>query len=463
MISFIAIIVSLNLGLNYYDIMWWISWYKIVQSNGIASLPFIYVLCEIPTCKAPYPPLAIIIFVACYTIASLAPQVIRYVIMKVILVVIPAIITFYILKKYRGIDIAILWLLSLPFLQIVLVLQFDVLISMFIMLSTLYFMLNKQHYSALFAALATLIKPIAVIIMPLHIFLLLIKREYRNCIKYLVVSVLTLSIFMAPFFIASPRNFIESTVLFHGARAPQDLSLWAIITVVDESGIVDELKIIDNLWLAPFLICYSMLFIILYKAYRNREVYSIYMDDAILYGIVMSALPLLFLIMFNKVGNLNYLIWVVPTSLLALKPRYAKRFYLLTSLIVLLGSLPYAILLLLAPASANGQVFIVEDLEYWDARALLSQSINYYIIYVLSLLRIYITVPSISFLTPTEILRLFSFILLELNNIRKGLLVTVIMISQTLLTITSLFYLSIILKREPKIRILYKLFSLSTA
>jgi len=437
-LSFIIIAVSLNIGLNYYDVMWWVSWYRIVHTHGISSLPSIYTLCEPPTCKAPYLPLAIIMFIASYALATLIPQTIRYIIIKIILVIIPAIIVFYILKKYRGIDIAILWLLSLPFLQIVLVLQFDVLISMFIMLSTLYLIINKEHYSALFNALAILIKPVAIILAPLHIFLLFIKKKYRECIKYLFVFMLTLLIFIIPFFIVAPNKFIENTIQFHSSRAPQDLSLWAILTIVEESNIADKLKFIDNLWLIPFSLCYLTLFTIIYKANKNQ------IDTNTLYGILTSAFPLLLFIMFNKIGNLNYLIWIVPVSFLTLKFKYIKRFYLLTSLLILLCSLPYAIILLLAPASAEELVFIVEDLSYWDAKALITQSINYYIIYVLSLLRIYITTPLINFLTPTEALKLFSFILLELNNLRKALLIIVTIVTQILFTTISLFYLTAI-------------------
>ncbi len=444
-ISLIAILASLNIGMNYYDIMWWISWFKIIQQHGISSLMSIYALCEAPICKAPYLPLAILIFIASYALTTIIPYTIRYVVLKLVLVIIPSIIVFHILKKYRGIDIAILWLLSFPFLQIILVLQFDVLIAMFIMMSTLYFILNRSHYSAFFIALATLIKPVAAIVIPLHVFLMFIRREYRKCLMYLITLTLTLTIFIVPFFITSPNKFIENTILFHGSRAPQDLSLWAVITVLGENGTVSELKYVNNLWLIYFLICYAMLFMVIYKVSKNQ---NLYVDEPTLYGIVMSALPLLLFIMLNKIGNLNYLVWIVPTSLLVLNSKYVKKFYILTSLLVLLGSLPYAIVLLLIPASANTPVFIVEDLSYWDARALITQSINYYIIYVLSLLQVYITTPFTNFLTPVEMLRLLSYIFLELNSLRKILLIIIIIVSQVFLTIISLFYLTILFSHK---------------
>ncbi|MEM0501419.1 MAG: hypothetical protein QXU24_04600, partial [Ignisphaera sp.] len=308
-----------------------------------------------------------------------------------------------------------------------------------------YFMFNKPHYSALFITLATLIKPVAAIILPLHLFLMLIRREYKACLKYLLTSALLTAILVVPFFIASPSKFIENLVLFHSSRAPQDLSLWAIATVLEESRIVDELKFINNLWLVPFLICYSISFAILYRASKKQNI-----DKSILYGIFMAAFPLLLLIMFNKIGNLNYLIWIVPISLLVLNSKHIKKFYLLTSLIVLLGSLPYAIILLLMPASANIPVFIVEDLSYWDARALIMQSINYYIIYMLTLLQAYIATPLADFSTPAEMLKLFSYILLELNGLRRILLIVVILVSQSLLTITALFYLTTMSSRDVK-------------
>ncbi|MCS7111746.1 MAG: glycosyltransferase 87 family protein [Ignisphaera sp.] len=448
-LSIVMIIASLNVGMNYYDMMWWISWFKIVQENGISSLISIYALCSTPGCKVPYLPFAVLIFIAGYAFVTAVPYAIRYVVLKLILVMIPSIIIFHILKKYRGLDVAILWLLSLPFLQILIVLQFDVLIAMFIMLSTLYFLLNKSHYTAFFTALATLIKPVAAVTIPLHIFLMVIRKEYKQCFRYLALLALTLAVFILPFFIASPNKFIENTVLFHSSRAPQDLSLWAVITVFEESRIVEELNFIDNLWLVPFLACYSLLFMILYKTSRIQDAGS-YVYQPALHSVVVFVLPLLFLIMFNKVGNFNYIIWIVPTSLLVLNPIYIKRFYMLMSLVVLLGSLPYAIMLILLPASAGAPVFIVEDLSYWDARALIMQSINYYFMYILSLLQAYITIPLTNFLTPAEMLRLLSYTFLEMSGLRKVLLIMIIIVSQTLLTITSLFYLTAMFSHRMK-------------
>ncbi|MEM1608536.1 MAG: hypothetical protein QXG81_04605, partial [Ignisphaera sp.] len=122
---------SLVIGWNYYDIMWWVSWYRIVEKHGPQSIFSIYKLCEAPSCKAPYPPIAVITFVSVYALAMLAPYQVRYIILKLVLVVIPAYIIFRIIKRYRGSEIAMLWLLSLPFLQILFALQFDVLLALF--------------------------------------------------------------------------------------------------------------------------------------------------------------------------------------------------------------------------------------------------------------------------------------------------------------------------------------------
>lgn len=441
LLSAAIILASLNVGMNYYDVMWWIAWFRIVQEHGILSLIRIYELCSSPVCKVPYLPLAVLLFTTSYALVTVIPHVIRYVVLKLILVMTPSIIIFHILKRYRGLDIAILWLLSLPFLQILIVLQFDVLIAMLVMLSTLYFLLNKNHYAALFTSLAVLTKPVVAVIVPLHAFAIIIRKEYRELLKYLLVLVITLTVFTVPFFAASPARFIEDTILFHSFRAPQDLSLWAMITVFEEGRIAEELRFIDSLWLVPFLTCYLLLFVILYRVSRTQ---SLCMDQPALYGIITSILPLLFLITFSKVGNLNYIIWIVPTSLLVLNPKYIKRFNVLMSLIVLLGSLPYAVMLLLVPASTGAPVFIVEDLSYWDARALIVQSINHHIVYSLSLLRAYITTPFTDTPAPEFMSRVISYTLLEVDSLRKALLVTIIIVSQILLTITSLFYLSIV-------------------
>ncbi len=429
-LSSLVIISALNIGWNYYDIMWWISWYKVVESNGISSIFSIYRLCQLPTCKAPYPPLAILIFLFSYAATTLLPAPFRFVVLKIILVLLPAITIYNILKKNRDNSIALLWLLSLPFIQILFVLQFDVIISLLVLLATYFFINRKYHLSAIALALSSLIKHVTIILLPIYLITLLINKKYKSMLKYFLIYMLVVLTIILPFFISDPISMIEEVILFHGARAPQDLSIWAILTIVLGTNVVRSLEYIDNIWLIPFAIGYVSLIIYYiqihkYKNSNNEDYRHLYLCISV---------ALLMFITFNKIGNLNYLVWIIPTALMALSGKNLISFYRLTAVIVLLGSIPYALMLIFFPASINAPTLLAEDLSYWNARALLAQSLNYYVFYVsaiIDILSIYLS----NILIPLEFVDYFYSAALSIYKYKELIMIMIIIDTQIMLTL----------------------------
>jgi uncharacterized membrane protein len=440
-LALILIMSSLIIGWNYYDIMWWVSWYRIVQREGASAVLFIYTLCQPPTCKVPYPPLAVLIFVSVYAIAMLVPYQFRYIILKLCLVIVPALIIFYIIKKRRGFDIALIWLLSLPLIQVLFALQFDVLIAMLILLSTIY--ITKKEYSkaSIVLALATLIKHICVIILPLHIIFTYRENGLRKAFEYLLTFSMIALLFCMPFYIVSREDFINNLISFHASRPPQDLSIWALPTYLLEYGISTYSSILNILWIIPLAVtCLATLYI------AQKEMKKMLKhDDALTSIALFTSLLLLLFITFNKVGNLNYLVWFVPTSLIALNLRKIKNFVSLTAILVLFIALPYSLLLWCIPATDYRQSFIAEDVGYWDARTVFTQSINYYIIYTAGVFQRYAIMP-IRMYVPSDVLD-FLEIIKMLNAIKRILVAMLIILAQPLLI--SLIYLhSNVLKSE---------------
>ncbi|MEL9939460.1 MAG: glycosyltransferase 87 family protein [Ignisphaera sp.] len=417
---------SLVIGWNYYDIMWWVSWYRIVEKHGPQSIFSIYKLCEAPSCKAPYPPIAVITFVSVYALAMLAPYQVRYIILKLVLVVIPAYIIFRIIKRYRGSEIAMLWLLSLPFLQILFALQFDVLLALFILLSTIYTWHGEYRKAAISTAIATLIKPVAAVIAPLHLIFIYKKNGAKKALEYVAIAVAVGMAITAPFLFASGNSFIENVISFHASRPPQDASPWAIATFVLESGINMYNSLLNKLWMIPFLIAYLSTFLGLFTILKQKPSFSLG------FLAVSTSISLILTITFSKIGNINYVVWFVPTSLMAFGCANLKKFYIITSLIVLLVSIPMsAIFLYLAPAISEKPTFIAEDIGYWDARALLMQSINYYIIYAISIIQQYSLSP-IRILTPSDVLDSIIY-MASLISFKKIILVSLVIVMQMLL------------------------------
>ncbi|MEM0026805.1 MAG: glycosyltransferase 87 family protein [Ignisphaera sp.] len=420
------LVASLVIGWNYYDIMWWVSWYRIVEKYGFQSIFSIYKLCGTPSCKAPYPPIAVITFIFVYALAMLAPYQARYMILKLVLVVIPAYIIFRIIKRHRGLEIAMLWLLSLPFLQILFALQFDVLLALFILLSTLYTWSGKYRKAAVSTAIATLIKPIAAVVAPLHMIFIYKKNGAKKALEYAIIAIVTGIAIIAPFVFASGKSFIENVVSFHASRPPQDASPWAIATFVLESNINVYNNFLDNFWMIPFLIAYLSTVLGLFIVLRQKPYVSLR------FLAISTSILLLLIITFGKIGNTNYIVWIVPTSIMAFECPYLKKFYVVTSLIVLLVSIPMTgILLYLAPAVSDKPTFMAEDIDYWDARTLFMQSINYYIIYAISIAQQYSLSP-IMIIVPSDVLDSIAYIAL-LIDFRKVLLVSLVIVAQVLL------------------------------
>jgi uncharacterized membrane protein len=443
-ISIALIVASFVIGWNYYDIMWWISWYKIIERNGISSILAIYSLCQPPACKVPYPPLTVLTFISIYAFAMLAPYQLRYLILKLCLVVIPALMVFCIIKRVRGFDVALVWLLSLPLIQILFALQFDVLIAMLILLSTMYIASKKYSKASIVLALATLTKHVIAIILPLHIIFIYRKEGLEKTVRYVLTFILIVLAFCMPFYIASGSGFLNNLVGFHSSRPPQDLSVWALSTYILECTISKYNKVLDNLWVIPFAITY---FIVLYIMQKKLKRECKHRDSLSIITVFTSLLLLLF-ITFSKVGNLNYFVWIVPTSLIALDLQRMKKFTLLITMFVLFVSLPYSLLLWFIPATSYEQTFIAEDIGYWDARAVFVQSINYYVIYALSLLQQYVITPiaPVHTAVPSDVLELLQYMGI-LNAVKKTLIVAFIIVAQFFLI--SLIFLHLdVLKGE---------------
>ncbi|MEM4789026.1 MAG: glycosyltransferase 87 family protein [Ignisphaera sp.] len=425
----ITIVGAIIIGWNYYDVLWWIQWYRIIASQGLAEIINIYKLCVPPECKVPYPPLAILIFVPLYAITSYFQPIIRMVLLKAFIVLIPGIVIYMIIKRAKGADYARLWLLSWPFLQILFCLQFDVLIALFIMLSTIMILKRKTSKAALFLGLATMVKHVVVILLPLHIVFLKINGERKEVLKYIFIYALVVGCIALPFFVVTPREFVGHILLFHSSRAPQDMSLWALATILLEKYVVELHQLIDNIWALFFATVYTLS---LYLFWRQLKLHRFSHGDKLL--LTYTSVILLLFISLNKVGNLNYVVWFVPLAFLALNKNHLKIIYKLTFVLGLTGGLVYGFMLLIPPASADKMVFIPEDLIYWNAKALVAQSLNPYIFFTLSLLIYAINPYSLElFSSPTDFVTSISLFKV-LYILRPHIIVFIIIISQILLS-----------------------------
>uniref|UniRef100_A0A7C2V8N7 DUF2029 domain-containing protein n=1 Tax=Ignisphaera aggregans TaxID=334771 RepID=A0A7C2V8N7_9CREN len=357
-----------------------LQWYNIVETHGIGGLINIYSLCSYPECKAPYPPLAILIFLPVYALANLVPVQWRVILLKLVLVMGPGLAIYRVLKKYRGSRIALLWLASIPFIQILFALQYDVLLAFFVLMSTVMLAEKKVDKAALFLGLASMIKHVALILLPLHVLYLWLSRNTKMLYRYIAILVAAVGCIALPFFVVSPIDFLQHVVFFHSSRAPQDLSLWALPTHLLGEEVVEVVSVLGGLWAAFFLVGYAL---ILFMFYHQVLCCSSCPREKLLAA--YTSVVLLLFIALNKVGNLNYVVWFVPAAFMAFEEKHIAKIYKMTAALGLTGALFYAFMLYVPPAAVNQPILVVEDLVQWNARALIAQSLNYYVFAISSL------------------------------------------------------------------------------
>lgn len=432
--AIVANVFALLIGWNYYDVMWWTQWYRVVEANGLNALTRIYSVCSPPDCKVPYPPLALLIFIPVYALSTLFPPLIKMIILKTFIVVIPSLIVYTVIRRLRGFEEALLWISSWPLLQILFAFQFDVLIALLLLLSTLAIVRHRLGYAAMFLGLATMIKHVVAIVAPLHIIYLRFSKGWKYVMKYLGVYAIVVGAIALPFFISTPREFLNQLLLFHSSRAPQDLSLWAVATILLENQVEEVKHAVGNLWAVFFIFIYTLSLYTFWHYLKYEYERKSYSDSMVLP--IYTCIVLLLFISLNKVGNLNYVVWFVPIAFAFLNKNHIRVIYKLTFVLGFVGGLVYAFMLLIPPASAEEPVFIAEDLAYWSAKALIAQSLNPYIFSLLSSISIaYEVYLSEPFSTPTDFITGFHLFKILYLYRPQVILITIIVSQVILLTL----------------------------
>jgi len=370
-IALYAVVLVISLFFwNCYDISWWIPWFFIAEEKGIQA---VYAYCSPPNCKAPYPPLAIMFFVASFGLVKIigVPDYLVPVVLKFLMVIVPSILGFIVLKRKVGGSAPYLWLAGFPLFQLMIVLQFDVLAAVLLMLSLIFFLEDRHTLAGAFLALAALVKQ-ALVLAGIVMALLLIKKRNWLGLRNLAFSALAVfSVFSLPFLLYDASAFVKSVVGFHAERLPQDLTFWALPVVY----LGEEAKgfpFLEWAWIIPFSSSLAALAAsIKLSNLDSRERYEAA-------ALVYTSIALLVFVAFSKIGNPNYYVWVYPLLLMVaekLGGRPKRFFYAITVGMTVAAAVNTA-MLMVVPAIIGRPVFIVEDLAYYDARLLIKQSFN---------------------------------------------------------------------------------------
>lgn len=166
----------------------------------------------------------------------------------------------------------------------------------------------------------------------------------------------------APFLLTTPDQFFYQLFGFQGERFPQGLSLYHIPLLALQYNISSFPDILQSLWKYIWLPVYGCLVVgTWFQPESPRRL-------TLSFGAVLLSLAV-----FNKIGNLNYIVWAWPFLLYGVQsrdisPRAITIGILTTSIYPLVVYIPAAIL--------DKPILIMQRLEWMNARKLLLGGFN---------------------------------------------------------------------------------------
>ncbi|WP_440059210.1 hypothetical protein ACSU1N_05335 [Thermogladius sp. 4427co] len=371
-IANIFIAVSAPFVVAYYDYRYFVQWYDIASREGLAQV-------YSKALKTAYFPLTVYVFVFFHWIGNSISSYLHLgespsnpvvvAIDKIPYILSFNLIYFFLRRKY-GPRAGFLWLINIAAYSTLVGFQVDLLVALFILLSMIYIEEDKPRISILFASLATLMKQVFAFT-ALIPFMYMWKTEgfekaLRSSLLYFLAPIVVLS---APFLVLDPTNFVYKSLLFHESRFPQDLSLWAIPLYLSQFNIQQLPRFLSWLWVIPFL---SFVIVFIVSLYKN----SITRSNAIYYYILLIA----GMLVFNKVGGLNYLTWLTPLLAAWCARAGGREALTLKRLFISLpifSLLIYPFLTIFAATIAGGDIFIVEDASWEPAEGIFYSSYGY--------------------------------------------------------------------------------------
>jgi len=384
-LSNIFLLTTIPFSWLYYDVRYYYEWVEITWGNGwiIAFLKPVGVtspLLIIPrgllyiyeyATKASYPPIPILLFITTHSIATRLTNLLPLI---RLIDKIPLIIAFNMiylhLKKYYGWKTGLIRLLT-PFSYMTIYsYHTDLLVALFLLIA--YTKLTRENdylKNSVYTALASLVKPFVAVSALIPVILLYRRREYKAMVLYILTALSIALIVTTPYLLINPRSFIEKAVLFHADRYPQEHSLWAIPVYVVNYNLSILPPVLKYLWTPIYLIALTY---IVYKLFREREL----SDKIILkYYLILLIASLIV----NKVGNVNYYVWIVPLLNIYMYYTGLYREIRYLTIYIAVGF----IMTILSPLTTfytafivQGSIYIIEDSAYYSAVDLASKSFD---------------------------------------------------------------------------------------
>ena len=216
--------------------------------------------------------------------------------------------------------------------------MFDIWMANFILLFFLAFRKSQVWRAGAFLALAFTTKLFPVFFLPVTaIYILRNTASSKQKLKLSLGLAIVLSIITIPFFITSPRGFLNQNLLMHIQRSTQGLSIPALFDYYKDFYPLSEIPLTQ---ISGILMLLSILVVFLLALVRVKT------EKSLLWAMVATYLPIL---LFNKVTNEQYfaLMIVLLVALLSIPTDFIfpRRIFYFIKIAVTYGVLIAAALL----------------------------------------------------------------------------------------------------------------------
>lgn len=235
--------------------------------------------------------------------------------------------------------------------------QFDLLAVPLTLLALFSLLDDKPAKFGLYLGIGTMVKFYPIILIPLGLARFSIRDQLRAGLLSTAV-ILGISL---PFLLTTPGEFYYQLFGFQGERFPQGLSIYHVPLLLTHYHVetFTSFSFLTWLWQVVWLPIFAS---IVLAAWSTTD------DDDL---ILAFGAALLSMIAFNKIGNMNYFVWMWPFVLFALDRGYLS--WKLPTLMI--GTVTaYVLTFQMAAAVVDKPMFIVQEFKWYSARRLVVES-----------------------------------------------------------------------------------------
>ena len=182
--------------------------------------------------------------------------------------------------------------------------MFDIWMANFLLLFLLSVRKSQVWRAGTFLALACTTKLFPVFFIPIiAIYILRTTLFFKNKLKLSIAFIVTISIIVIPFFVTSPRGFLNQNLLMHIQRPPQGLSIPAIFDYYKDFAGFDNLSKIPVTQISSIIMLSSIfvIFLAFIAKTKNKE-------KDLIFAMIATFMATL---LFNKVVNEQYFVLLI--------------------------------------------------------------------------------------------------------------------------------------------------------